>query len=374
MKLFILCFFVGAVSACTDSRPTDNSQSVLIGLYNNPNGGVFGEDCDPTVCEPENIKMEQYYKISGESDQCYAWKGNAGENSAQPGECNLDDSSYTFQQWTTCDCTGSNTNVKHAYVGRCVVENPTTLCSKILDYSACDGSVSTYSSSSESGSDKEGTKEDDSSSNPFGDSTTDAPTDTPSVTMSGKGSSGGKGSTSSTSSTSSVMTNNFRVAGGSSDDAVDIELPTNGPTDGPSDGPTDGPSDGPTDGPKATLPRGFPASGTRLTGQWARFAGPMGYSTPYTATPYGYGSSAFGYGYGSTFAAPIAAPVATAAATTTTVDAPAPLYSPRAVTTTPRYGYNAPVSSYGSYGSYGGFGGYGGLGGYRGGFGGYWGR
>jgi hypothetical protein len=99
---------------------------------------------------------------------------------------------------------------------------------------------------------------------------------------------------------------------------------------------------------KGKLPAGYPAAGTRLTGQWARFAGntlagPM--NAGYSAVPYapvttaygGYGTSAFGYGgYG---------------------------------------GYTAPVTSaysgYGGYGAYGGIGGYGGYGATLGGYGGY---
>ena len=89
--------------------------------------------------------MEQWYDIhlSGEDDHCYQWPGNSGKNSMREGTCHHETDGFSYLQWTTCDCTANEEQTddaghqKHNYLNQCIVDNPTTLCSILIDNSAC---------------------------------------------------------------------------------------------------------------------------------------------------------------------------------------------------------------------------------------------
>lgn len=53
------------------------------------------------------------------------------------GTC-TDGDTFTYDQWPNCECSGTVGFVKRVpYGGGCVVDNPPTLCQKVIDYSAC---------------------------------------------------------------------------------------------------------------------------------------------------------------------------------------------------------------------------------------------
>jgi hypothetical protein len=66
------------------------------------------------------------------------WPGNSGYNAMRMGECTAGDT-FTYIQWPDCDCSGDIGAIKQVPfgAGKCVVDNPNNLCSKVIDYSAC---------------------------------------------------------------------------------------------------------------------------------------------------------------------------------------------------------------------------------------------
>ena len=95
-----------STSVCTTTTPEDNSgnNAVLINFYSNPNGGRDGDPCPVACATPV---MSKWYKIAdSNSDTCLQWPGNSGQNSMMHGTCHPDTSSYSYSQWTTCDCSG----------------------------------------------------------------------------------------------------------------------------------------------------------------------------------------------------------------------------------------------------------------------------
>jgi hypothetical protein len=126
---------VNTIAVCTSTIPTDNSQlnAVSIAFYSNPSRGQMGDAC-PASCDTP--VMTQWYYIADSSNPCLQWPGSSGENSMKNGVCSPSSLKYTYSQWITCDCSGSPV-VKDSYTNQCLIDNPTTLCSLVVDYSAC---------------------------------------------------------------------------------------------------------------------------------------------------------------------------------------------------------------------------------------------
>ena len=118
-------------------------------FHSNIKGGTEGDDC-PVACNSSTEVMQQYYQIAAADANCKQWPGNSGENSMRNGVCDTSDESFTYDQWTNCDCSGTIGSSKHVYVNRCVVDNPVTLCTKIINYTACESDTTETSDTTES--------------------------------------------------------------------------------------------------------------------------------------------------------------------------------------------------------------------------------
>lgn len=145
---------------CTSNIPTTGSSAVELAFYSNPSGGTLGADC-PVSCAGTPIKRQFYAVVvpaagggssTYASNPCLQWPGNSGENSMKSGTCSTGSQSYTYDQWTNCDCSGAVGSHKEVFVSKCVVDKPPTLCVKILDFTACGGSTTSNSSSASSSS------------------------------------------------------------------------------------------------------------------------------------------------------------------------------------------------------------------------------
>ena len=55
------------------------------------------------------------------------------------GTCNVDEESFTNEQWPNCECSGQTGATKTVPVGSCVIDMPPALCQTVVDYSACQG-------------------------------------------------------------------------------------------------------------------------------------------------------------------------------------------------------------------------------------------
>jgi hypothetical protein len=117
--------------------PTDGTNAIqTIRFYDNDSGGSEGDDC-PSSCDGTAIKT-QLYAIADQDDDCFQWPGRSGDNAMKSGTCNTGDSSYSYDQWTNCECIGGVGASKEVFTSKCVVDTtPTTLCAKITDYTAC---------------------------------------------------------------------------------------------------------------------------------------------------------------------------------------------------------------------------------------------
>jgi hypothetical protein len=124
----------------TNNVPTSGERSVQLACYENDLGGNEGDDC-PSSCFGDPI-MEQWYAIAEEDDnQCFQWPGGqwpgeSGANSMVGGVCGLDSSSFMYNEWDNCDCSGT-AHPKEVFVDRCVVNDPPTMCIRIVDFSEC---------------------------------------------------------------------------------------------------------------------------------------------------------------------------------------------------------------------------------------------
>ena len=124
---------------CETTIPLDGTDSVQLSFYNNPLGGEEGDDCPSSCVDSENPPVkQQWYAIAGDTwSGCFEWPGHSGENSMLAGVCDSDLKAFTYDQFTTCDCSG-DANTKTVFVEKCIVDKPATLCSKVIDYSACE--------------------------------------------------------------------------------------------------------------------------------------------------------------------------------------------------------------------------------------------
>ena len=132
----------GGISAderCISDIPTSGEKgAVQLAFYKNLAGGVEGEECPSSCVDSENTPItSQWYAIAADiGDQCFQWPGHSGKNSMKEGVCNVDSLAFTYNQFTDCDCGGS-AQAKTVYVETCIVDRPSKLCSKVVDFKAC---------------------------------------------------------------------------------------------------------------------------------------------------------------------------------------------------------------------------------------------
>lgn len=91
------------------------------------------EDCsgDPV--------MTLVFPTNYTDQQCYAWPGNSGENSATNFRCG--DNSFSYTQWTSLTCSGGyvpDGTAKTVYTDQCEQDIPPTIYSRIVDFSGCE--------------------------------------------------------------------------------------------------------------------------------------------------------------------------------------------------------------------------------------------
>ena len=99
---------------------------------------ISGDPC-PIDCDSAPAIKEGYYAIADATNHCYQWPGNSGRNSMRSGTCNVNDETFTYDQWPNCECSGEVGCIKTVPfgVGRCVIDLPNKLCQTVIDYSAC---------------------------------------------------------------------------------------------------------------------------------------------------------------------------------------------------------------------------------------------
>ena len=74
---------------------------------------------------------------SSDTTPCKQWPGNSGENAMRHGTCNSAAGTFSYDQWTNCDCSGPVGTSKTVYTSKCVVDVPSSLCAQIVDFTAC---------------------------------------------------------------------------------------------------------------------------------------------------------------------------------------------------------------------------------------------
>ena len=121
------CAEDGSSSDSCDPNPTDASQYVIVGFWKTT-------DCsgDPIITNAFPV---------GQSDPCYCWPGNSGENSADTFVCDAAAQTFTYTQYNslTCGADDDTPTVKTVYTTECHQDIPPTLYSKIVDFGACGG-------------------------------------------------------------------------------------------------------------------------------------------------------------------------------------------------------------------------------------------
>ena len=121
---------------CTSNMPTDGTNAVQISFFRNPypENVQLGDDCPVDCVDP--IKVS-WYPIDQGDNYCYQWPSNFGRNSMNYGTCNVDEGTFSYSQWTNCECSGEPGAIKTVPVTKCVVDRPNSLCQMVTDYSAC---------------------------------------------------------------------------------------------------------------------------------------------------------------------------------------------------------------------------------------------
>eukprot|EP00484_Ammonia_sp_Unknown_P027547 CAMPEP_0197034768 /NCGR_PEP_ID=MMETSP1384-20130603/12756_1 /TAXON_ID=29189 /ORGANISM="Ammonia sp." /LENGTH=191 /DNA_ID=CAMNT_0042464723 /DNA_START=12 /DNA_END=584 /DNA_ORIENTATION=+ len=122
---------------CISDAPTDGTNAVQISFFSNPDGGELGDDC-PFDCTAATPIKTSWYAIDQGDQHCYQWPGNSGQNSMNSGTCNTTLSSFTYNQWTNCECSGTPGAIKTVYTSKCTVDIPSSICQMLTDNTACD--------------------------------------------------------------------------------------------------------------------------------------------------------------------------------------------------------------------------------------------
>lgn len=123
--------------SCGSTIPTQAGPlTVKLAFYSNGGGGSEGDTC-PSACAAGSEIKTQYYAVhnatAGGDPGCREWPGNSGKNSMKEGTCDLVAQTFSYDQWTNCDCSGSVGSHKTVHMTKCVVDMPPTLCVKLVD-------------------------------------------------------------------------------------------------------------------------------------------------------------------------------------------------------------------------------------------------
>ena len=107
LLITIITFFAMDIidATCTETMPTDGTFAVQISFYKNTAGGNLGDTC-PSSCMGDPV-MTKWYPIAPKTDVCSQWPGNSGTNSMKNGRCDAASRSYSYDQWTNCDCSNN---------------------------------------------------------------------------------------------------------------------------------------------------------------------------------------------------------------------------------------------------------------------------
>ena len=131
IRLTILCGILGQLMSCDTVdecpvNPEDPTKYVIVGFW------------DTDDCSGEPIATNAF--PIDNSDGCYCWPGNSGENSADDFSCDPDNASFTYTQYgsLTCGEDDDTPTTKTVYTDKCEQDIPPTLYSQIIDYGACD--------------------------------------------------------------------------------------------------------------------------------------------------------------------------------------------------------------------------------------------
>ena len=79
----------------------------------------------------------QYFQIASADASCKQWQGNSGKNAMKNGVCNTGACTYSYDQWTNCDCSGTIGASKSPGTAKCTVDNPNNLCQQVTSYTSC---------------------------------------------------------------------------------------------------------------------------------------------------------------------------------------------------------------------------------------------
>ena len=127
----------GGDEDCINEMPTDGSAgAVAISFFRNDVGGETGDPC-PIDCTAATPFKVGWYPINDGTNYCYQWPGNSGKNSMNYGTCDNEESTFTYTQWTNCECSGDPGAIKTVPVNGCVVDMPTSICQMVTNYTAC---------------------------------------------------------------------------------------------------------------------------------------------------------------------------------------------------------------------------------------------
>lgn len=81
------------------------------------------------------MSINTFPALPTDPDDCVEWPGHSSENSAKKFTVN-DDGSFTYTQLTSCTCSGGAYEdgvVKTAFTDQCVIDQPPTLCAKLIE-------------------------------------------------------------------------------------------------------------------------------------------------------------------------------------------------------------------------------------------------
>ncbi|GMI05342.1 hypothetical protein TrLO_g4113 [Triparma laevis f. longispina] len=123
------------LETCGDSRPDEHAENTAtVGFWSNEQGGTLGDPC-PNPCNGDPMSINTFPALPTDPDDCVEWPGHSSENSAKKFTVN-DDSPFTYTQWTSCTCSGGAYEdgvVKTAFTDQCVIDQPPTLCAKLIE-------------------------------------------------------------------------------------------------------------------------------------------------------------------------------------------------------------------------------------------------
>lgn len=146
VQRFIFLGFTAALLLGVGSGNTARAQDDMEcgGEFDFPPGtrlvtvGFWVNDGTPESCSGEPI-CKIPFPVDYGDEECFAWPGRSGENSATHFSCG--EKSFSYTQWTTLTCSGGEVpegTFKPVYTDQCNPDTPDTLRSRILDFSGCE--------------------------------------------------------------------------------------------------------------------------------------------------------------------------------------------------------------------------------------------